>query len=291
MTEAVRHLSDYDIENRYRATVVSSERITPEASGEEIREIVLDVESPQHDYTRGQCIGVIVPGAASFGHTPHFRLYTVADLPARGEEGGARVTIAVQRCEYVDEYNGERYPGIASNYLCDLRSGDRLEITGPYPIPFKVPDEHDANLILIGSGTGIAPFRALIKHIDQDVEDWTGRIWLFYGARSGLEMVYMNEESDDFARHVEERRLEAFKAFSPRPSWDAPIDWAQALGEKGEELWALLGDPHTYVYLAGLEKMLEQLDVVFAGIAGSEQKWQRRKAELIAGGRWVELVY
>jgi ferredoxin--NADP+ reductase len=53
----------------------------------------------------------------------------------------------------------------------------------------------------------------------------------------------------------------------------------------------MLGDPKTYVYVAGLEKMRDELDKLFAGLAGSEAKWQRRKAELMAGGRWVELLY
>ena len=52
-----------------------------------------------------------------------------------------------------------------------------------------------------------------------------------------------------------------------------------------------LGDVKTRVYVAGLEKMRPELDRVFAGLAGSMEKWQRRKAELMAGGRWVELLY
>ena len=53
----------------------------------------------------------------------------------------------------------------------------------------------------------------------------------------------------------------------------------------------MLGSPKTYVYVAGLEKMLAELDAVFAELAGSKEKWERRKAELMAGKRWSELVY
>ena len=291
MSDAVRHLSDYDTEPRYSATVVSSERITPAGAEEEVRELVLDVDRPDFSFRIGQSIGVLAPGSAEFGHEHHFRLYSVADLPGRGEGGRPRITIAVRRCSYIDEYSGERFKGIASNYLCDRRPGDTIEITGPFGLAFEVPEEHDANLILIGSGTGIAPFRAFVKHLYRDVRDWRGRIWLFYGARSGLELLYMNDERDDFAQYYDEETFEAFRALSPRPSWGAPIAWASAIQERGEELWQMLGDPKTYVYVAGLEKMLGELDAVFAELAGSEQKWQRRKAELMAGRRWVELVY
>jgi ferredoxin--NADP+ reductase len=183
------------------------------------------------------------------------------------------------------------YKGVASNYLCDLLPGDSLSISGPFGIPFEVPDELDANLILIGSGTGIAPFRALVKHIYRDVPGWRGRIWLFYGARSGLDLLYMNDERDDFAQYYDEETFEAFKALSSRPTWTGRISWEGAIRERGEELWQMLGDVKTHVYVAGLEESLEELDAVFAGVAGSSERWQRRKAELMAGKRWVELVY
>jgi len=292
MSEATRHLSQYDEgDPRYRAVVVSSERITPEGSSVEVRELVLDVERQDFPYRIGQSIGVVVPGPAEFGKEHHFRLYSVADLPEHGESGTPRIKIAVRRCFYVDSFSGEEFAGVASNYLCDLAPGDSLLLTGPFGIVFEVPEERDANLILIGSGTGIAPFRAFVKHIYRDVQDFAGRIWLFHGAQSGLEMLYRNDAKDDFTQYYDEDTFKAFQALSARPGWSDAISWDTALLERGEEIWAMLSDAKTYVYVAGLEKMLAELDAVFAKIAGSEARWTRRKAELAAGHRWVELVY
>jgi ferredoxin--NADP+ reductase len=291
MSEAIRHLADYEDERRYRAVVVSNARITSAGAKEEVRELVLDIERSDFPFQVGQSIGVVVPGATDFGKQSHFRLYSVADLPERPDAGRPRIKIAVRRCSYIDPYNGEEYPGVASNYLCDRAPGDTITMTGPFGIVFEVPEEPDANLILIGSGTGIAPFRAFVKHIYQDVPEFAGRIWLFYGAQSGLEMAYMNDEQDDFAQYYDEETFEAFRALSARPGWDEEIAWDAALAERGEELWAMLSDARTYVYVAGLARMMEQLDAVIAGIAGSKEKWRRRKAELMAGRRWVELVY
>jgi ferredoxin--NADP+ reductase len=268
MSEAVKHLADYDTERRYRATLVSSERITPADSDEEVRELVVDVERPDTPFRIGHSIGVLAPGSPEFGHEHHFRLYTVADPPESVASGSARLRLCVRR-----------------------RPGDTLLVTGPFELPFDVPDEMDANLVLIGSGTGIAPFRAFVKYLYRDVPDWKGRIWLFHGARSGLEMLYMNDEKDDFAQYYDRETFEAFKALSPRPEWGAPIAWGSALEKRGEELWEMLGSPKTYVYVAGLEKMLDELDAVFCRLAGSKERWERRKAELAAGRRWVELVY
>jgi ferredoxin--NADP+ reductase len=291
MNSAATYLDDYDTEQRFQATVVSSERITADASEAEVRELTLDIQKPGFELQLGQSIGVLAPGDEKFGQEHHFRLYSVADLPEPGANGLPRIKIAVRRCSYVDKYSGEQYPGIASNYLCDRVAGDSITMAGPYGLAFEVPEEMDANLILIGTGTGIAPFRAFVKHIYKNVPDWRGTITLFYGARSGLELLYMNDERDDFTQYYDRDTFNAFKALSPRPSWATPIDWDAALAARGAELWGLLGQPHTYVYVAGLEKMRAELDSAFSEIAGSEQKWARRRAELSAGGRWVELLY
>jgi ferredoxin--NADP+ reductase len=286
MIETVMRLEDYKTGMRYQATVVSNERITSKQSDEEVRELVLDVERADFPFRVGQSIGVIAPGSPEFGQKHHFRLYSVADLPDV-ESGKPRIKICVRRCNYIDEYSGEEYKGIASNYLCDRRTGDTLTMTGPFGLAFEVPEELDANLILIGTGTGIAPFRAFVKHLYGSVPEWKGRVWLFYGAKSGLELLYMNDEKNDFAQYYDRQTFEAFQALSPRPNWADPIAWDQAIAERGEELWKMLSDAKTYVYVAGLEKMRDELDAVFATLAGSKKKWQLRKAELIAGQRWV----
>jgi ferredoxin--NADP+ reductase len=291
MNSAVTHLEDYDTEQRFQAIVVQSERITPEASDVEVRELTLDIQQPDFELQLGQSVGVLSPGTKEFGQEYHFRLYSVADLPERGGSGLPRIKIAVRRVSYVDQYSGEEYPGVSSNYLCDLTAGDTVTMAGPYGLAFEVPEEMDANLILIGTGTGIAPFRAFVKHLHENVPQWKGTITLFHGARSGLELLYMNDERDDFSQYYDSDTFEAFKALSPRPKWTGNIDWEGALAQRGEKLWSLLGQPNTYVYVAGLEKMRGELDDAFSEIAGSEQKWARRRAELTAGGRWVELLY
>jgi ferredoxin--NADP+ reductase len=291
MSEPIRHLADYDTATRFRATVVSNDRITSESSDEEVRELLLDVERPDLPYGVGQSIGVCAPGNPVFGKREHFRLYSVADLPTQNADGQPRIKICVRRCSYVDEYSGERFPGVASNYLCDLDPGASFEIAGPFGLAFEVPAELDANLILIGSGTGIAPFRAFVKHLFGNVPGWQGRIWLFYGAKSGLELLYQNDENDDLTNYYDRETFEAFHALSPRPSWADPIAWDYAIESRSEELWEMLGSARTYVYVAGLEKSLADLDRVLTRVAGSAESWARRKAELQAGKRWIELIY
>ncbi len=291
MTESSMSLQEYREGPRYQARVLGSVRITPTTSDEEVRELLLEIDRAEFDYEVGQSIAVWAPGSTELGETHHVRMYSVADLPVPGPDGSRRITICVRRCTYVDEYSGERYPGVASNYLCDLDVGEEITISGPFGMPFPVPEEHDASLVLIGSGTGIAPFRVLVKHIYQNVPDWKGRIWLLYGARSGLELLYMNDEKDDFTQYFDRETFEAFRALSPRPHWDDPIGWETALEDHLVDLWTMLREADTYVYVAGLEKTLGELDKTLARAAGSAERWHRRKAELLAGRRWLELVY
>jgi ferredoxin--NADP+ reductase len=123
------------------------------------------------------------------------------------------------------------------------------------------------------------------------VKDYKGRVRLFYGAQSGLELLYMNEEKDDFSQYYDQETFEAFKALSPRPNWADPIAMDYALEERSEEILSMLESPRTRVYVAGRADILDTLDRVFSRMIGSSDQWGRRKAELKAGGRWVELVY
>jgi ferredoxin--NADP+ reductase len=295
-TGAIR-LDEYDVEPRFAATVVSTERIMSPSSplrvpaDEEVRELVLDVDRPDFPYEAGQSLGVIAPGSPALGRPHHFRLYSVADLPERNEAGKPRIKICVRRCVHIDTVTGERHLGVASNYLCDLKPADTLSVNGPFGLPFAVPQEQDAHLILIGTGTGIAPFRAFVKHIYRDRPDWTGRIWLFNGARSGLELLYMNDQTTDFVQYYDWETFEAFRTLSPRPGWADRIAWDYSFAERLEELWSMLSSVKTYVFVAGQEHLRGQLDERFMDVAGSREAWARRKAALVASGRWVELLY
>lgn len=283
------HLADFNIDNQYQAIVKKTERLTP-ADTEEVREISLEVQQPGFDCQVDQSFGVLVKTSDDFGNTLHHRLYSVADIPTK-KSGRPQIKLLVKRCTYIDDFSGELYDGIASNYLCDRRVGDKITITGPFGLPFVVPEDKSSNLILISMGTGIAPFRAFVKHIYKNVKDWKGKIRLFYGARSGLELLYMNDKNGDLTNYYDEQTFEAFHALSPRPHWADPIALDQAIEERASEIREMLSQSNTSVYVAGYEKIRDMLDKAFSNILGSKEKWELRKAELIAGKKWAEIIY
>jgi ferredoxin--NADP+ reductase len=282
------HLADFNTEKKFRATVRKSERLTP-ANTEEVREILLEVQ-PEFDVKVDQSFGVLVKSTGEFGNTFHHRLYSVADLPAR-KNGNPLITMLVKRCSYVDDFSGELFDGVASNFLCDRRVGDEITLTGPHSLPFVVPADKTANLILVGMGTGIAPFRAFIKHIYKNVKDWKGKVRLFYGARSGLELLYLNDKDGDLTNYYDEATFEAFHAISPRPHMNDPIALDKAIEDRATDIVDMLNQTNTYLYVAGYEKVKDMLDKAFSNILGSKEQWETRKAELVAGKKWAEIIY
>lgn len=283
------HLADYNTEKRYLATIKQTKCLTPPDT-EEVREILLEVKQPDFDCQVDQSFGVLIETDSDFGNSYHHRLYSVADIPSK-KKGKTNLSMLVKRCFYVDEFNGEIYPGLGSNYLCDRKVGDEITITGPFELPFSPPDDKNANMIMVGMGTGIAPFRAFIKHIYKNIKDWKGKIRLFYGARSGLESLYLNDKDGDLTNYYDEETFEAFQAFSPRPHWSDPIALDVALERRADEIVELLTYTNTYIYVAGYAAVNENLNRAFTKILGSKEKWETRKAELVAGRKWAEVIY
>ncbi len=283
-------LKDYDTTRPMRASVVSSVRITPEDSGTELRHIDLAVDSIDFNYQVGQSIGVLVPGPHEFSQKEYLRLYSIAG-GSTADDFKPVISLCVRRCFYIDEFSGEEYEGKASNYLCDLKAGDAVTLVGPYNRAFALPRERNANLLMIGLGTGIAPFRAFIKHIYSELGGWEGDVRLYHGAMRGIELAYMNDQNDDLKYYYDEETFKAFEALSPRAHVNVPVDLEGAIAQNADEVWTLLQDPKTYVYVAGLKQISELLDEALVKIVGSPETYEQHKAQMIDEGRWAELIY
>jgi len=288
---SMTRLSDYDASHPRAAVVKASHRITP-PDVPEVRSILLTIAHPDFSCREGQNIGIAVPGSQAFGHERHFRLYTIANSPQPDESGAIDIELCVRRCFYIDEVSGEEYPGLASNYLCDLRAGDRLTITGPYGDAFRIPGDPDTNLLMIGSGTGIAPFRAFIQHIYERQPEWRGKVRLYYGARTGTEKLYQNDQRNDLANYYDRETFQAFEGLSHRP-WMQHDDTGlgRLLEDNAEQIWELIQDPKTHVYLAGLPKTAEDFYQSMKRVAGSSERWRMTREALIEDDRWSELLY
>lgn len=272
---------------QFRATLTGSHRITPDNAAEEVRHLTFRAD-PAFSGAVGTCIRVLAPG--QFGAKHHARIYSIMDVDTKKAEG-TDFAICVRRCHYIDEFNGERYAGVASNYLCDLKNGEAIDFVGPVSYPFPVPEDKSADILMIGMGTGIAPFRGLIRLIYEKLGGWKGQVRLFYGARSGLELLYMNDANNDLALYYDQPTFKAFEAVSPRPALDVPVALDKAIGQHAAEVIAMLRRPGTRVYVAGVETMWPTVENALVGVAGSADAWYDLRKALNDSGRWHSVLY
>ena len=140
----------------------------------------------------GQSIGIIPPGTDADGR-PHFpRQYSVACSPRNGEQPGYNnVSLTVKRV--LEDHQGRPVRGVASNYLCDLKVGDAVEATGPFGVSFLMPNHPKSAIVMICTGTGSAPMRAMTewrRRLRKSGKFDGGRLMLFFGPRTKEELPY-----------------------------------------------------------------------------------------------------
>ncbi len=241
----------YGPRNVITATVSGNFRLTDASSESDIRHVVLDFGSVPFPVLEGQSIGIIPPGRDASDRLHHARQYSLAS-PRDGERPKYNnVSITVKRVE--QDYDGNPVRGVCSNYICDLKKGDTVQVIGPFGHTFLMPNHPGSNIIMICTGTGSAPMRAMTerrrrKRLEQSLEE-RGRLMLFFGARCPEELPYfgpLNKLPKDF--------IDINFAFSREPG--KPKKYVQdAMRERQTDLLALLRNDDTYIYVCGVKGM------------------------------------
>jgi benzoyl-CoA oxygenase/reductase BoxA protein len=141
---------------------------------------------------------------------------------------------------------------VASNYLCGLKKGDTVQVIGPFGSSFLMPNHAGSNLLMICTGTGSAPMRAMTERRRRRRaagEGEGGRLMLFFGARTQQELPYfgpLTKLPRDF--------IDIELAFSRVPG--QPRRYVQdAMRERASDVAALLKDEATHIYVCGLKGM------------------------------------
>lgn len=165
------------------ATVASTQRVTQEPEESEVRLILLDFGACQFPFLEGQSIDVVPPGERADGRTRAMRLYSIA-CARDGEQTGTNTMALFVKRVAEPRADGTVFRGVASNWLCDLRPGDRIEVVGPFGETFLMPDDPEAELLLIGTGTGRASFRGFAQRRLRTAPHARGQLHLFFGTRT-----------------------------------------------------------------------------------------------------------
>jgi ferredoxin--NADP+ reductase len=101
----------------------------------------------------------------------------------------------------------------------------------------------------------------------------------------------MNEEQGDLANYYDEKTFKAFQALSKPLIRSDEQALEQSLDDHSHEVWDLVQQSNTYVFLAGLDKIAAIFDRIMAQASGAESRWAACKRGLIEEKRWSELIY
>ena len=256
------------------ATVVGNHRLTDPASDGDVRHIILDFGAVPFPVLEGQSIGILPPGVDSAGRPHAMRLYSVASARDGERPNTNNLALTVKRS------------GLASGHLCDLKLGAVIPVVGPFGATFLMPDDPDADLVMICTGTGSAPFRGFTERRRRTNPRARGRLYLFFGARTPGELPYFGP-----LQKVPPTLLDRELVYSRLP--DAPKEYVQQrMRTRAADLAGLLGRPATHVYVCGLRGLEEGVEAAFTEIAAAHAlDWAALRGAMLAQGRYHVETY
>ncbi|EON11081.1 benzoyl-CoA 2,3-epoxidase subunit BoxA [Pandoraea sp. SD6-2] len=267
----------YNHKTPVQATVVGNYRLTDTSTESDIHHIVLDFGKQPFPVLEGQSIGIIPPGTTADGRAHHARQYSIAS-PRDGERPGYNnLALTVKRV--TKDHQEQAVGGVCSNYLCDLKKGDVVNVMGPFGSTFLMPNHADSHLLMICTGTGAAPMRAMTEYRRRRrLKGATGKLMLFFGARTQGELPYFGP-----LLNLPKDFIDTNLAFSRTPG-QAKRYVQDAMRERAADVAALLRHEHTYIYVCGLKGMEDGVLQVLQTIAGEagldwQSLWQRMKTE------------
>jgi len=266
----------YNREKAALATVTGNYRLTHEVSDVDVHHIILDFGEVAFPVLEGQSIGIVPPGANANGKAHRVRLYSIAS-PRHGERPNHNnLALTIKR----------EPDGICSNYLCDLRKGDQVGVTGPFGATFLMPNDPAANIIMICTGTGSAPFRAFTEWRRRTTPNAPGRMVLFFGARRPQDLPYFGP-----LQKVPDILLGKHFAYSRLPG-EKKVYVQDLMRREDVMLAGLLRSPATHVYVCGLKGMEQGVDAALDDICrGAELKWHGLRDVMRGEGRYHVETY
>jgi sulfite reductase (NADPH) flavoprotein alpha-component len=184
------------------------------------------------------------------------RLYSISSSP---KESPAEVHLTVSPVRY--NFQGVPRRGVCSTYLADRSPGDRVAVYVRPSTNFRPPTDPDTPMVMIGPGTGIAPFRGFLQ--ERRALGHAGPNWLFFGEQHAATDYYYRDEIEKM--HADGLLTELDLAFS-RDQHDK-VYVQHLMRRRGAELWRWLQDgAHLYV-CGNADPMAKDVDRALCDIA------------------------
>jgi len=294
-------------EKTVRSTVTGNVRVTEVGKDYDTHHIVLDFGATPFPVLEGQSIGIVPPGVDASGRAHHPRQYSIAS-PRNGERPGYNnLSLTIKRV--LEDHQGTPVRGVASNYMCNLEVGDTVQVIGPFGASFLMPNHPKSHIVMICTGTGSAPMRAMTEWRrrlraaaagpsqggqspagggrgsattwgPEDSKFEGGKLMLFFGARTKEELPYFGP-----LQGLPKDFIDTTFAFSRTPG--QPKTYVQdAMRTRAADVARLLADANSYFYVCGLKSMEEGVLLALRDIATQAgMNWSEVGAALKRDGR------
>jgi ferredoxin--NADP+ reductase len=283
VTQAKEKLSKADIPvNIYRPTnpyigkCVSTEEMVQEGGIGTVKHVKFDISGGDLRYLEGQSIGIIPDGVDDKGKPHKIRLYSIASTRHGDDVDDKTVSLCVRQLEYKNEA-GETIYGVCSTFLTQIQPGADVKITGPVGKEMLLPPDEDANIIMMATGTGIAPFRAYLWRMFKDREkaanpdyQFKGFAWLIFGVATTPNVLYKQELEELQAQYPDHFRVTYAISREQQNSEGGRMYIQHRVAENAQEIWNLVKSEKTHTYICGLKGMENGIDAAMAGAAESE---------------------
>lgn len=212
------------------------------------------------------------------------RLYSISSSPAAHDR---EIHLTVARDTFY--VNGECKYGLCSDYLAQQEENGEFDFYVHRNNQFRLPDP-EADLVMIGPGTGIAPFRSFLW--ERDAAGGSGRNWLFFGEQHFVTDFLYQTEIQNWLQTGTLQKLSL--AFSRDQQYKIYVQ--HRILEEGRELWKWI-EKGAYIYLCGTRDPMST-DVEYALLQVIERFGGRGSRDAInyledlkAAGRFLKDVY
>ncbi|HEY8932669.1 MAG TPA: sulfite reductase subunit alpha, partial [Rariglobus sp.] len=197
------------------------------------------------------------------------RLYSIASSPL-AHPGEVHLTVAAVRYES----HGRKRKGVCSTYLADLvKEGSQTRVFVQPNKHFRLPASGETPVIMVGPGTGVAPFRAFVEH--RSALGHPGKNWLFFGdQRYTYDFLYQLEWQDHLKSGVLSKLDVAFSRDQPEK-----IYVQQKMLEHAKELYAWLEEGAHFYVCGDASRMAHDVHEALISIVEKQGNKTREAAE------------
>ncbi|HEY9659203.1 MAG TPA: ferredoxin-NADP reductase [Allocoleopsis sp.] len=256
---------------------ISNHELVGEGGVGTVRHIKFDLRGGDLRYVEGQSIGIIPEGTDDKGKPHKLRLYSIASTRHGDDLDDKTVSLCVRQLEYKHPETGETVYGVCSTYLCNLQPGAEVKITGPVGKEMLLPQDPEANVIMMATGTGIAPFRAYLwrmfkkgeRDINQDYQ-FRGKAWLIFGIPFSANILYKEELEQLAQEYPDNFRLTYAISREQQNAKGGKMYIQDRVAEHADEIWHMLKSDKTHSYICGLKGMEDGIDAAMSEAAGKE---------------------